>query len=74
MLRRRRLPIPASAAPPGASLACPGLGALLLFGGLGALLLFPAPASAQTPKEFFESRVRPVLAESCMDCHGRQAC
>ncbi len=34
--------------------------------------LAPAvPASAQSPEEFFENRVRPVLAESCMDCHGR---
>ncbi len=61
----------------GALLPFRGPGALLLsmpggvlFAGLGALL--PAgPASAQTPEEFFETRVRPVLAESCMDCHGR---
>ncbi len=38
---------------------------------LGAPLLLSLPASAQTPEEFFETRVRPVLAESCMDCHGR---
>ena len=61
----------------GALLPFRGPGALLLsmpgavlFAGLCALL--PAgPASAQTPEEFFETRVRPVLAESCMDCHGR---
>ncbi len=48
-----------------------GLGASLLLGGLGALAPLPIPAAAQTPEEFFETRVRPVLAESCMDCHGR---
>ena len=34
-------------------------------------LLVGEPAFAQSPEEFFETRVRPVLAESCMDCHGR---
>ena len=38
---------------------------------LGAPLLLAVPAEGQTPEEFFETRVRPVLAESCMDCHGR---
>ena len=37
---------------------------------LGAAL--PAsPAVAQSPEEFFETRVRPVLAENCYSCHGR---
>ena len=43
----------------------------LLLPALAAPLLFPGPAAAQSPEEFFETRVRPVLAESCMDCHGR---
>ena len=55
----------------GASLPFSGLGTLLLFAGLGAVLLFAEPAQAQTPEEFFETRVRPVLAENCFECHGR---
>ena len=35
------------------------------------LLLLAAPAAAQSPEEFFETRVRPVLAEHCYQCHGR---
>ena len=38
---------------------------------LGALMLFVRPASAQSPEELFETRVRPVLAGSCFECHGR---
>ena len=34
-------------------------------------LFFSEPASAQSPEEFFETRVRPVLAASCFECHGR---
>ena len=52
------------------SLGFPMFFGALLFAGLVALLL-PGTASAQSPEEFFETRVRPVLAESCMDCHGR---
>ena len=39
------------------------------------LLLWPAGASAQTLAEidFFEKRVRPVLAENCFACHGEQS-
>ena len=39
---------------------------------LGApLLASPARAAAQSPEEFFETRIRPVLAEHCYSCHGR---
>ena len=34
-------------------------------------MLFVRPASAQSPEELFETRVRPLLAESCFECHGR---
>ncbi|WP_419160870.1 PSD1 and planctomycete cytochrome C domain-containing protein [Candidatus Palauibacter sp.] len=33
--------------------------------------LFTVPVAAQSPEDFFETRVRPVLAESCYSCHGR---
>ena len=38
------------------------------------LLVWPAIASAQTLEEidFFEMRVRPVLAENCFACHSGQ--
>ena len=55
---------------PNVSLGISGFFGALLFAGLAALL-FAGSASAQSPEEFFENRVRPVLAESCMDCHGR---
>ncbi|MXW08705.1 MAG: hypothetical protein F4Z78_02660, partial [Gammaproteobacteria bacterium] len=55
---------------PNVSLGISGFFGALLFALLGTLA--PAvPASAQSAEEFFENRVRPVLAESCMDCHGR---
>jgi len=38
--------------------------------GLG-LLALGVSASAQSPEEIFEIRVRPVLAGKCLDCHGR---
>ena len=48
-----------------------GLGIALAVA-LGApLLASPAPAAAQSPEEFFETRVRPVLAAHCYSCHGR---
>src|SRR5580700_9429243 len=28
-----------------------------------------SPAYAQAPADFFENKVRPVLAENCYDCH-----
>src|SRR5262245_14472994 len=34
------------------------------------LLLFCNPALADQPGDFFESRVRPVLAKNCLSCHG----
>jgi len=34
------------------------------------LLVSPATADAQSREEFFEVRVRPVLAEYCYSCHG----
>ena len=39
------------------------------------LLVWPAIASAQTLEEidFFEKRVRPVLAENCFACHSEKA-
>ena len=33
-------------------------------------LVSAAPATAQSSDEFFESRVRPVLAAKCADCHS----
>jgi mono/diheme cytochrome c family protein len=32
-----------------------------------------ASLAAQSPTEFFETRVRPVLADKCQSCHGRLA-
>src|SRR3984885_11021673 len=29
----------------------------------------PAPASSALPPDFFENKVRPILAENCYDCH-----
>src|SRR5262245_59407243 len=39
------------------------------------LSALPAPAQAPTPEqvEFFEQKVRPVLAEHCYKCHSAQA-
>jgi mono/diheme cytochrome c family protein len=39
--------------------------------GLG-VLLFGREAKAQASADFFESRVRPVLAEKCADCHSER--
>ena len=36
-----------------------------------AALGVPASAGAQSPTEFFEARVRPVLADNCYACHAR---
>src|SRR5579871_6226228 len=36
----------------------------------GCLLSWPLLAAAAPPDEFFEARVRPVLAEHCWSCHG----
>ncbi|MDF1737947.1 MAG: PSD1 and planctomycete cytochrome C domain-containing protein [Verrucomicrobiales bacterium] len=37
------------------------------------LLLFSASAhGAETPDAFFETRVRPLLAEKCFSCHGEE--
>jgi hypothetical protein len=35
-----------------------------------AFILLCAPLAAQTPAEFFESKIRPVLAERCYGCHS----
>ena len=37
-----------------------------------ATLGWPASAAAQSPTDFFEARVRPVLADNCYACHARQ--
>jgi mono/diheme cytochrome c family protein len=39
--------------------------------GLG-VLLFGASATAQSADELFETRVRPVLAQKCAECHSEQ--
>ena len=52
-------------------LAFPMFFGALLFAGLVAMLLLAEPAEAQSPEEFFETRVRPVLAANCYECHGR---
>ena len=36
-----------------------------------AALGLPASAGAQSPTDFFETRVRPVLADNCYACHAR---
>jgi hypothetical protein len=36
----------------------------------GCLLSWPLLTVAASPEEFFEARVRPVLAEHCWSCHG----
>ena len=35
----------------------------------------PVPAAAPTPEavDFFEARVRPVLVENCLECHGEKS-
>ena len=35
-------------------------------------ILIAAPLFAQADAEFFESRVRPVLAKNCYACHGAE--
>ena len=37
-----------------------------------ATLGWPASVAAQSPTDFFEARVRPVLADNCYACHARQ--
>jgi len=36
------------------------------------LLAFPRLSSAQAPNDFFEARVRPVLASKCAECHSER--
>ncbi|MEK6238971.1 MAG: DUF1549 domain-containing protein [Planctomycetales bacterium] len=38
-----------------------------------ALLLLASPAMGSEAEEFFESRVRPLLAKRCFECHRRKA-
>jgi hypothetical protein len=42
---------------------------------LAALAVLPFAASADDPKavEFFEAKIRPVLVEHCLKCHGEEA-
>jgi mono/diheme cytochrome c family protein len=50
------------------------ISAVLAATGLGFVVLVAsaAPAAAQSPGELFETRVRPVLAEKCADCHSER--
>jgi hypothetical protein len=41
-----------------------------LLPGVCLLLMLGPVVSAQTPEEFFETRIRPVLVEHCYSCHG----
>ena len=47
-----------------------GLGVAVAVVLVVSLFASPPPAAAQSPEEFFETRVRPVLAEHCYSCHG----
>jgi len=43
---------------------------------LALLLLAPAPPEArdrQSDRQFFEQRIRPILRDSCIKCHGEKA-
>src|SRR5436309_12698998 len=40
---------------------------------LGIILVSPCRAPAQPPAEFFEKKIRPVLAEHCYKCHSASA-
>eukprot|EP01034_Spumella_vulgaris_P044164 gene44164-54895_t len=41
--------------------------------GLAALGLSTARgAAADAPEEFFEKKIRPLLAENCLKCHGEE--
>jgi hypothetical protein len=46
---------------------------LLLFVGLGAATALAGPASQSDDAEFFEKKIRPILANSCYECHSHQA-
>jgi len=54
----------------------PGLlsGILLLWGSLPATLVHAAdpPATSDADLKFFETKIRPLLAEKCGDCHGAE--
>ncbi|MEM7475881.1 MAG: PSD1 and planctomycete cytochrome C domain-containing protein [Planctomycetota bacterium] len=43
---------------------------LLLFAFTSALNLLAASCFAEIEEEFFESHIRPLLVEHCLDCHG----
>src|SRR5262245_23451569 len=43
---------------------------LAIAGGLSARATEPSSAVTPQAAEFFETRIRPVLAENCFSCHG----
>ena len=43
--------------------------AFVAFSFVALAALSPAPARSQSPDEFFEARVRPILTSNCIDCH-----
>ncbi len=51
--------------------AAPGL--LVVYGAVVPLLFAQAPASNAGSPEFFETKIRPVLANSCFGCHSASA-
>ncbi|HUR46951.1 MAG TPA: DUF1549 domain-containing protein, partial [Candidatus Saccharimonadales bacterium] len=46
---------------------------LTLFFGLGIATAIAGPATQSEDAEFFEKKIRPVLANSCYECHSHQA-
>ena len=38
----------------------------------GAFLISPAEAHAESDDDFFESKIRPILTERCLNCHSAE--